>query len=87
MTHISTRKPGTLCYVCDDNHVHYARVQAIVISSGVFIAQVFAESDDGLVFTDLEEEHDILRPVSDLRWYQSELVGESMVDQEQGESE
>jgi len=83
MTHISTRKPGTLCYTCG-NHEHYARVEAIVVSSNVFIAQLIAESQDGMVYVDVDGERDIMRPVSDLKWYDSEITGEPTLDAIEG---
>lgn len=80
MSHISTRSPGTLCYRCggcenneEEMHPHFVTVSAIVINQGVFIAEITHRSDDGVNFTEQEGSSDIMRPISDLIWYESDV--------------
>jgi len=73
MTHQYTRKPGVICYQCGlDDHVHFAKVGAVVVNQGVFIAEVTATSEDGVEFTDVEKPYDMMRQTVDLLWYESE---------------
>jgi hypothetical protein len=56
--------------------MEWAYVEAVVVSCGVFIASVLATSSDGVKFTEVEEERDIMRQVSDLVWYESGRTGD-----------
>lgn len=70
MSHIATRQSGTMSYQFE-GETRYARVSAIVVNQGVFIAEVFATSKDNDDYVELDDPVDLLLNVKALNWYES----------------
>jgi len=72
---IATRQSGFIGYR-HEGETRFAKVEAVVVSDGVFVANMLATSVNGSDFTELDEPIDIMYPVGDFCWYLSEDEGD-----------